>query len=513
MVKKVAILANGGDVSGFNAVIRAIVKAAEKDGVECYGFVDGYRGLLNNDYIRLSTSQNSRACGILPKGGSIIGSSTNANVFHYKVEENGQVVYKDLSDKCVQNIKDDGFDCLFTLGGDGTQKSARDFSLKGINVIGVPKTIDNDVACTDITFGYNTAVSVASDALDRLHTTGETHHRLMVLEVMGRYAGWIALESAISGGADIALIPEIPYDINKVVEKINQRRALGKNFSIIVVAEGAKPKGGEISVAEMRDNGKGVDNTKLGGAGEKVTSSVEATLLWMDDDKLESGKNYFVKLGTRLVPGIVSKILYSIDVNTGEQKPADSLGKNEIAECEITFVDRVVADEFSKHKTLGELILIDRVTNMTSACGVVTEVKEDGQEAGKKADQLRAVIKGQRAATIPFDLSDENITRSFVEQVEKELTLGGRHTYLYAPKDDEPVGLVVRHLNRAGIIVLLVLNKDLKNKEEIKGSLAKYSKYIKHWEEGEKGDVDSTVQTIRKLTEYAEDVYGVASHI
>ena len=275
MVKKVAILANGGDVSGFNAVIRAIVKAAEKDGVECYGFVDGYRGLLNNDYIRLSTSQNSRACGILPKGGSIIGSSTNANVFHYKVEENGQIVYKDLSDKCVQNIKDDGFDCLFTLGGDGTQKSARDFSLKGINVIGVPKTIDNDVACTDITFGYNTAVSVASDAIDRLHTTGETHHRLMVLEVMGRYAGWIALESAISGGADIALIPEIPYDINKVVEKINQRRALGKNFSIIVVAEGAKPKGGEISVAEMRDNGKGVDNTKLGGAGEKVTKELQ----------------------------------------------------------------------------------------------------------------------------------------------------------------------------------------------------------------------------------------------
>ena len=160
-----------------------------------------------------------------------------------------------------------------------------------------------------------------------------------------------------------------------------------------------------------------------------------------------------------------------------------------------------------------ELILIDRVTNMTSACGVVTEVKEDGQEAGKKADQLRAVIKGQRAATIPFDLADDNITRSFVEQVEKELTLGGRHTYLYAPKDDEPVGLVVRHLNRAGIIVLLVLNKDLKNKEEIKNSLSKYSKYIKNWEEGEKGDVDSTVQTVRKITEYAEDVYGVASHI
>ncbi len=275
MIKKVAILANGGDVSGFNAVIRAIVKSAEKYGVECYGFIEGYKGLLNNEYIKLSTSHNNRASGILPKGGSIIGSSTNSNVFHYKVEENGEVIYKDLSDICVKNIKDDGFDCLFTLGGDGTQKSARDFSLKGINVIGVPKTIDNDVACTEVTFGYNTAVSVASDALDRLHTTGETHHRIMVLEVMGRYAGWIALESAISGGADIALIPEIPYDINKVVEKINQRRDLGKNFSIVVVAEGAVPKDGQLSVLEMRNNGEGVDNTKLGGAGEKVARELQ----------------------------------------------------------------------------------------------------------------------------------------------------------------------------------------------------------------------------------------------
>lgn len=275
MVKKVAILANGGDVSGFNAVIRAIVKTGERNGIECYGFLEGYRGLLNNDYIKLSTSQNNRASGILPKGGSIIGSSTNANVFNYKVEEDGQIVYKDLSDICVQNIKDDGFDCLFTLGGDGTQKSARDLSLKGINVIGVPKTIDNDVACTDITFGYNTAVSIASDAIDRLHTTGETHHRIMVLEVMGRYAGWIALESAISGGADIALIPEIPYDMDKVVEKINWRKSLGKNFSIVVVAEGARPKDGDISVVETRNNGQGVDNTRLGGAGERVARQLQ----------------------------------------------------------------------------------------------------------------------------------------------------------------------------------------------------------------------------------------------
>ena len=274
MVKKVAILANGGDVSGFNAVIRAIVKTAENNGVECYGFIDGYRGLLKNDYIKLSSADT--ASGILQKGGSIISSSTNENVFHYKVvDENGNVTYQDLSEKCVQNVKEDGFDCIFTLGGDSTQKSARDFSLRGINVIGVPKTIDNDVACTDITFGYNTAVSVAAEALDRLHTTAETHHRIMVLEVMGREAGWIALESAIAGGADVALIPEIPYDINKAAEAIKDRQKIGKNFSIVVVSEGAFPKGGDVTVTDERDNGEGVINIQLGGVGEKVAKELQ----------------------------------------------------------------------------------------------------------------------------------------------------------------------------------------------------------------------------------------------
>ena len=276
MLRKVAILANGGDVSGFNAVIRAIVKTAEENGIECYGFIDGYRGLLYNNYERLTTDSEGVASGILPKGGSIIGSSTNANVFNYKVEkENGEIEYKDLSEKCIQNVKDDGFDCVFTLGGDGTQKSARDFYTRGMNVIGVPKTIDNDVACTEITFGYNTAVSVATEALDRLHTTGETHHRIMVLEVMGRYAGWIAIESAIAGGADIALIPEIPYDIDAAAQKIEERKQEGKNFTVVVVAEGAMPKGGTITVENVRKNGKGVDNNKLGGAGQKVARELE----------------------------------------------------------------------------------------------------------------------------------------------------------------------------------------------------------------------------------------------
>ena len=276
MLKKVGILANGGDVSGFNAVIRAIVKTAENHGVECYGIIDGYNGLLNKRFELLSTAADGEALGILPLGGSIIGSSTNANLFNYKVvNEDGSIEYKDLSDIAVQNIKDFGFDCIFTLGGDGTQKSARDLSTKGVNIIGVPKTIDNDVACTEITFGYNTAVSVATEALDRLHTTGATHHRIMVLEVMGRYAGWIALESAIAGGADVALIPEMPYDINKVAEKINNRRKRGKNFSVVVVAEGAKPLGGEITIKGTRHNGSGVDNTKLGGIGEKVAKQLQ----------------------------------------------------------------------------------------------------------------------------------------------------------------------------------------------------------------------------------------------
>ena len=273
-VKKVAILTNGGDAPGLNAVIRAIVKTARTYGVECYGFIEGYKGLLENNYVKLDLQGN--ASGLLTKGGTIIGTSNSTNVFNYKVvNEDGSVEYKDLSDICVQNIRNAGFDCIFTLGGDGTQKSSRDFSLKGVNCIGVPKTIDNDVAHTDMTFGYNTAVSVAAEALDRLHTTAEAHHRIMVLETMGRYAGWLALESAIAGGADVALIPEIPYDINKVVDKINERRAKGKEFTIVVTSEGAMPKDGTITVKKTLNDGAGLDNIRLGGVGEKLANELE----------------------------------------------------------------------------------------------------------------------------------------------------------------------------------------------------------------------------------------------
>ncbi len=273
MIKKVAIITNGGDCPGLNAVIRAIVKTAENNGVECYGYIEGYRGLYENNYIKLDS--NGSASGLLHRGGTIIGASNSTNLFNLKVEENGQTIYKDVSDICVENVKKAGFDCIFTLGGDGTQKSARDFSLKGLNIIGVPKTIDNDVAHCEMTFGYNTAVSVATEALDRLHSTAESHHRVMVLEVMGRYAGWIALESAIAGGADVALIPEIPYDINKVVEKINARKKSGKKFSIVVVSEGAKPKDGELTIKKTLNDGSGLDNVRLGGIGDKLANDIE----------------------------------------------------------------------------------------------------------------------------------------------------------------------------------------------------------------------------------------------
>ena len=274
MLKRIAILTNGGDAPGLNAVIRAIVKVAERNGIESYGFIEGYKGLLENNYVRLES--NGNAAGLLHRGGTIIGASNNTNVFNLPVkDENGQTVYKDMSSKCVENLNNLGIDCLFTLGGDGTQKSARDLSIKGVNVIGIPKTIDNDVAHTDVTFGFNTAVEVATDALDRLHTTAASHHRVMVLEVMGRYAGWIALESAMAGGADVCLIPEIPYDIEKVAEKIKERQRDGKGFSIVVVSEGAKPKDGDIIIKRTLNEGKGVDNIRLGGIGDKIAKEIE----------------------------------------------------------------------------------------------------------------------------------------------------------------------------------------------------------------------------------------------
>ncbi|GKU25439.1 6-phosphofructokinase [Clostridium folliculivorans] len=270
-VKKIALLTGGGDCPGLNAVIRAVTRTAILQyGYEVYGYKFGYRGLYNNDLVPLTLESVS---GILHRGGTILYSSNKDNLFDYQVEEDGKIVKKDVSDVGVENLKKEGIDTLVVIGGDGTLTSARDFARKGVNVIGVPKTIDNDLEATDVTFGFNTAIEIATEALDRLHTTAESHHRIMLLEVMGRNAGWIALESGIAGSADVILIPEIPYDINKIVDKIRQREAEGKPFSIIVVAEGAKPLNGEVVVSKVVADSP--DPIRLGGIANKLAIDLE----------------------------------------------------------------------------------------------------------------------------------------------------------------------------------------------------------------------------------------------
>ena len=271
-IKKIALLTGGGDCPGLNAVIRAVTRSAILNcGYEVIGYKFGYRGLYNNDFVPLTLESVS---GILSKGGTILYSSNKDNLFDYLVEENGQKVKKDVSDVAVENMRKEGVDVLVVIGGDGTLTSARDFSRKGVKVIGVPKTIDNDLASTDVTFGFNTAIDVATEALDRLHTTAESHHRIMICEVMGRGAGWIALESGIAGSADVILIPEIPYDINKIVDKIEERKREGKLFTIIVVAEGAKSVDGDVVVAKIVEDSP--DPIRLGGVGNKLANDLEA---------------------------------------------------------------------------------------------------------------------------------------------------------------------------------------------------------------------------------------------
>ena len=270
-IKKIAILTGGGDCPGLNAVIRAVTRTAIlKYGLEVVGYKFGYKGLYNNDFVPLTIDTVS---GILHRGGTILYSSNKDNLFDYTVEEDGKKVKKDVSDVAVENLKKAGVDVLVVIGGDGTLTSARDFARKGVKVIGVPKTIDNDLAATDVTFGFNTAIDVATEALDRLHTTAESHHRIMLCEVMGRNAGWIALEAGIAGSADVILIPEIPYDLNRIVDKIKDREDNGKLFSIIVVAEGAMPKNGEVVVSKIVEDSP--DPIRLGGIANKIAYDLE----------------------------------------------------------------------------------------------------------------------------------------------------------------------------------------------------------------------------------------------
>jgi 6-phosphofructokinase 1 len=268
---RIALSTGGGDAPGLNAVIRAVVLSAHSRGWQTYGVQRGYEGLLSfNGVVRLGPEA---VRGITHLGGTILGTTNRGNPFRYVMRaEDGQEYEVDRSDDLVAAFHASGFDALVSIGGDGSLQISHQLWCKGLPVVCVPKTIDNDVAGTQRTFGFDSAVSTATEALDKLHSTAESHERVMVVELMGRYAGWIALYSGLSGSADVILVPEIPFDIEKVCQKIRTREASGRHFSIVVVAEGARPRDGSVELVERRGVGT-VD--RLGGIGSKVARAIE----------------------------------------------------------------------------------------------------------------------------------------------------------------------------------------------------------------------------------------------
>ncbi len=271
-VKCIGILTGGGDCPGLNAVIRAVVKTASQQGIDVVGIRDGFLGLVERNMKLMGPEDVSN---ILTRGGTILGSSNKDNPFHLMEKDpSGKILSHDRSKDIPKNLKSLGIEALVVLGGDGSMTVAHKLSRMGVKIVGVPKTIDNDLMGTDQTFGYDTAVSIATEAIDRLHTVADSHHRVMIIEVMGRYAGWLALGAGIAGGGDIILIPEIPYDEKKIGEAILARRNKGKKSSIIVVAEGAHPRGGKMVVDRI--NPLSTERIRLGGISRQLAHHLEA---------------------------------------------------------------------------------------------------------------------------------------------------------------------------------------------------------------------------------------------
>ncbi|MTI79539.1 MAG: ATP-dependent 6-phosphofructokinase [Firmicutes bacterium] len=267
MTKRVAVLTGGGDAPGLNAVIRAIVRSAEREyNYEVIGFKDGFKGVIEDKVVFLSENDVS---GILPKGGTILGTTNRDNPFDFPVG-NGRT--EDKSQECIDTIRKYA-DSLIVIGGDGTLSIGNKLYKMGLPVVGCPKTIDNDLRIKNsTTFGFDTAYAYATEALDRLHSTAESHHRIVCLEVMGRNAGWIALHAGIAGGADVILIPEIPFNYEKIIEKINERLSRNKKFSLIVVAEGAVPEGGNMIYQNQHSDDVPL---RLGGIGNVIAQNLE----------------------------------------------------------------------------------------------------------------------------------------------------------------------------------------------------------------------------------------------
>ena len=273
--KKLLVLTGGGDCPGLNAVIRGIVKRAKKEkGWQVYGSLEAFNGIISDpmEVVKL-TAKNT--AGIHVKGGTILQTTNKGNPLDYPVlQPDGSTKTEDRSEELIRRINDLGIEAVINIGGDGSQTISQRLYEKGLNIIGVPKTIDNDVSATDLTFGFRTAVQIATDCFDKLVTTAESHHRVMIMEVMGRDAGWIALHTAIAGGAAICLIPEIPYDVNKVVKKIETRYKNGKGFVNIVIAEGARSIGGDAYTYESDE--EGYVNPRLGGVAYQLSQQLKS---------------------------------------------------------------------------------------------------------------------------------------------------------------------------------------------------------------------------------------------
>ena len=271
-IRRIGILTGGGDCAGLNAVIRAVTKTAMfQYGLEVYGIEDGFLGLVQNRIQKLTTDSVSN---ILTLGGTILGSSNKCDPTRYVAKSSrGEVEVRDVMDRCCEHIEQQGLDALVVIGGDGTMSGAANFVRRGVNCIGVPKTIDNDLVGTDVTFGFATARFVATSALDRIHTTAASHHRAMIVEVMGRNAGWIALHAGLASGTDIILIPEIQFDIQKVCQTVVERSRHAKRFTMIAVSEGARELGGEQVVAHY--DATSPDPVRLGGIGKAVADKIE----------------------------------------------------------------------------------------------------------------------------------------------------------------------------------------------------------------------------------------------
>jgi 6-phosphofructokinase 1 len=271
-IKRIGVLTGGGDCPGLNAVIRAVTKSAmHQHKLEVYGVEDGFLGLIQNRMRRLSWGDVSN---ILTQGGTILGTSNQANPERYAVVKDGKTDWVNITDRVIEHVRANRLDALVCIGGDGTMTGAANLIRNGINCIGVPKTIDNDLEGCEQTFGFDTAMTTAAECLDKIHTTAMSHHRVMVVEVMGRNAGWLALHAGVASGSDVILIPEIPYELDKVCEVLDRRSRNGKRFSIVCVSEGAKPKGGKVVVQRVVETSP--DPIRLGGIGNKLVADIEA---------------------------------------------------------------------------------------------------------------------------------------------------------------------------------------------------------------------------------------------